>query len=354
MKKILLSILSLCALCTTATAQVAQQVASQYHGELIISLEEPINEESEPIYCQTIDLTAAGDNAINFALHNFSFSGLDLGDISISEIGVTTDGNKVLFAEKDPVSLVLGDGMIEATAQVNPNTSYVVQDSIVVNLDIMWTNTGADAVPIYVRFIGTKCKPVVWDANGLVDDYVTTIMDDSATSEGQDQTGAMSVVNSTSGDGLDFIIKDFTYNGVNYGDLTLSNLHFINRVFLDEDVWTDYDIISEALMITKEQDGKTLEVDMYGDEAGLWYDESVGKDFIGFYVYVTDDNWENYTIYLYICEKEGASILGIDEIKTERPANDKVYSIGGRYMGNSLNGLARGIYVVGGKKMIKK
>ena len=354
MKKILLSILSLCALCTTATAQVAQQVASQYHGELIINLEEPINEESEPIYCQTIDLTAAGDNAINFALHNFSFSGLDLGDISISEIGVTTESNKVLFAEKDPVSLVLGDGMIEATAQVNPTTSYVVQDSIVVNLDIMWTNTGGPAVPIYVRFIGTKCKPVAWDANGLVDNYATTITDLYASGDEEDAAGTMSVVNSAAGDGLDFVVNDFTYNGVNYGDLTFSNLHFINRVFLDEDVWTDYDIISEALMITKEQEGKTLEVDMYGDEAGLWYDESVGKDFIGFYVYVTDDNWENYTIYLYICEKEGASILGIDEIKAERPVNNKVYSIDGRYMGNSLNGLSRGIYVVGGKKVFKK
>lgn len=354
MKKILLSILSLCALCTTATAQVAQQVASQYHGELIISLEEPINEESESIYCQTIDLTAAGDNAINFALHNFNFSGLPLGDISINEIGVAADGDKVAFAEKAPVSLVLGDGLIEATAQVNPATSYVVEDSIVVNLDIMWTNTGADAVPIYVRFIGTKCKPVVWDANGLVDDYVTTIMDDSATSEGQDQTGAMSVVNSTSGDGLDFIIKDFTYNGVNYGDLTLSNLHFINRVFLDEGEWEACDIISEAVAVSVEKDGKKLEAEMYGDESSLWYDEDLDKDVIGFDLYVTDDEWDNWSIYLVICEKNGAAILEIEKIQAERPATDKVYSIDGRYMGNSLNGLSRGIYVVGGKKVYKK
>lgn len=354
MKKILLSILSLCALCTTATAQVAQQIASQYHGELIINLEEPINEESEPIYCQTIDLTAAGDNAINFALHNFNFSGLPLGDISINEIGVAADGDMVTFAEKAPVSLVLGDGLIEATAQINPATSYVAEDFIEVNLDIMWTNTGADPVPIYVRFIGTKCKPVAWDANGLVDDYVTTIMDDSSEDETSGQTGAMSVVNSTSGDGFDFIMKDFTYNGVNYGDLTLSNLHFINRVFREDGVWVAYDMVSEAVAVSVEKDGKKLEAEMYGDNSALWYDETVNKDVIGFYLSVTDDEWESFVIYLVLCEKNGAAILEIEKIQAERPATDKVYSIDGRYMGNSLNGLSRGIYVVGGKKVFKK
>ena len=37
-----------------------------------------------------------------------------------------------------------------------------------------------------------------------------------------------------------------------------------------------------------------------------------------------------------------------------RPAATGVYSIDGRYMGNSLDHLGRGVYIVGGKKVYKK
>ena len=37
-----------------------------------------------------------------------------------------------------------------------------------------------------------------------------------------------------------------------------------------------------------------------------------------------------------------------------RPSNDKVYSMTGQYMGNSLEGLSKGIYIVNGKKVYVK
>lgn len=44
---------------------------------------------------------------------------------------------------------------------------------------------------------------------------------------------------------------------------------------------------------------------------------------------------------------------GINSIETESTVNGKVYNLNGQYVGNSLNGLKKGIYVVNGKKVIK-
>lgn len=43
----------------------------------------------------------------------------------------------------------------------------------------------------------------------------------------------------------------------------------------------------------------------------------------------------------------------INSIETEAAVNGKVYNLNGQYVGNSLNGLKKGIYVVNGKKVIK-
>ncbi len=44
---------------------------------------------------------------------------------------------------------------------------------------------------------------------------------------------------------------------------------------------------------------------------------------------------------------------GINNIETNATVNSKVYNLNGQYVGNSLNGLKKGIYVVNGKKVIK-
>lgn len=352
MKKILLSILSLCTLCATASAQVAQNVASQYHGELYISLEEPINEETEAMYCQTIDLTAKGDNAIDFALHNFNFSEMQLGDITIPEIGVAAQGTKICFGEKEPVSLVLAGGLIEATAQINAATSYVSADSIVVNLDIMWTNTGEDAVPIYVRFTGTKCRPL--DAtliNGLIDSYDMAVY----IGEEQQPNGFMTIAKSETGDGVDWTWSDFTYNDVNYGDLKFEDLHFITRRWLYQNKWIDINMVSEYKNITLTKEGKNLAIDFYGDWCEAFYYGQENCDIISFYLKVTDNNWDTSSLFEISAWKQGQAILSVEKVETTAPANNKVYSLDGRYVGNSLNGkLSRGIYIMNGKKVFKK
>lgn len=45
---------------------------------------------------------------------------------------------------------------------------------------------------------------------------------------------------------------------------------------------------------------------------------------------------------------------GIDVVEMRSSAGDAVYSIDGRYLGTDVNSLARGIYIIGGKKCVKR
>lgn len=54
-----------------------------------------------------------------------------------------------------------------------------------------------------------------------------------------------------------------------------------------------------------------------------------------------------------------AEVTGIEEVKTETktiPAinDNKVYTIDGRYVGNSIEGLGKGLYILNGKKVVVK
>lgn len=71
---------------------------------------------------------------------------------------------------------------------------------------------------------------------------------------------------------------------------------------------------------------------------------------------------KGFRAYFYVPSKVSAAALninidgettGINNIETEATVNGKVYNLNGQYVGNSLNGLKKGIYVVNGKKVIK-
>ena len=46
-------------------------------------------------------------------------------------------------------------------------------------------------------------------------------------------------------------------------------------------------------------------------------------------------------------------LTGIGEVETKTKANDKVYDLNGRYVGNDLSNLQRGVYIVNGRKIVK-
>ena len=160
MKKFLLSICAALAISTTASAQLNTKVAGQYTGDLYINLGEEVDDETEPMTDQTVDITtAAADSAqggVDFAIHNFSFGGIPLGDIFLPSIGVSQNSeNRIVFGKNAPVELAFLDSAIMATAYLDETRSYVSGDSIVAFINVMWTNNEPQ-VPIYVVFKGKK------------------------------------------------------------------------------------------------------------------------------------------------------------------------------------------------------
>lgn len=142
---------------TTATAQTPADLAGKYEGELYISLGEPITDETEALAGQSIDIAIAEKaGAVDFAIYNFGFGGMQLGDILLPAIGITGNEGVVNFAENPLVRLNFLDGAIVADANLDHLTSWIKGDSIYANINVSWIMSPEEQTPIYVRFVGKK------------------------------------------------------------------------------------------------------------------------------------------------------------------------------------------------------
>lgn len=154
----------------TGAIAMAQNVASDiegsYKGNIYVNLSSPVDDETEAIPEQSVNIVADGENSVTLSLYDFSFSEMLLGDIVLEKVPVSTAAdNTVVFGENAPKSFVfhatvdgeyLGD--ILATAKVNEETSFVNGLNLTADIDVVWDNNG-ELVPIYVRFDGTRPVP---------------------------------------------------------------------------------------------------------------------------------------------------------------------------------------------------
>ena len=155
MKKFLLSLVALFLMAGTTHAQtVANEVAGNYTGKLAISLTSKEDLQfGEETY--NVILTADGNNTVTFALNNFGFSGMNLGDIVLPNIPVQKQTNgSILFGENSAKTFSFLDGAIVATAKINETSSVIKGDSLIADVDVVWK--AAEDMPIYVQFKGKK------------------------------------------------------------------------------------------------------------------------------------------------------------------------------------------------------
>lgn len=159
MKKILLALATVFTVGFTATAQTAAtEIAGTYKGDLYIAVGVEISETDEPLTDQTITLEAdSTGSTVTLSLANFAFAGEPLGDIVIPDVPVEqqADGS-IRFGANDPIDLSFLEGTILATAKINESTTVYNAGQLTANLDVAWTNTGGDPMPIYVRFISKE------------------------------------------------------------------------------------------------------------------------------------------------------------------------------------------------------
>ena len=345
MKKFLLSILALCLASTAAMAQTSDAVkasAGLYTGDLYVSFD-PINEETEVTGQQTVELTADGANTIQFALRNFAFGEMQLGDIIIPAIEVALQNSKVSFGEKEALRMTLGKGetAIDCAVKILSTSSQIENNKLVVNLDITWFVDGSET-PIYVRFVGDKVeasaavKASVGDYNG--DLYVSF----DPINEETEVTGQYKVELTAAGaNSINFALRNFSFGDLQLGDIVIPNM----PVSMNGTKVTFGDM--EPLRMLLGEGETAIDCSVKVDPATSYVENHVlfvnldivwfmGEDQTPIYVRFNSSKW-----------------VGLQHVSIAKKTG-RIYSIDGRYAGNSLEGLSRGIYVQDGKKIYVK
>lgn len=143
--------------------------------------------------------------------------------------------------------------------------------------------------------------------------------------------------------GVPYLIKPTEDAKVlNFKDVTINNVDELNRIN-----GNDYCICGVFGKYTMNTNGTEL----FLNAAGKFVAPAVGKETMkGFRAYFNVPlNVSAAAININI----DGETTGINSIETNATVNGKVYNLNGQYVGNSLNGLKKGIYVVNGKKVIK-
>lgn len=155
MKKILLTAIAAVVCCSTVVAQSVTSAVGKYVGDLYVSVGVPIDDETVPAPNSVVELQAGTDGTLTLSLSDFSFMGLNVGDILVPNVPVTTTDNGLSFGKNTPVELSLLDGQIQATAAINTESS-ISGDNLTAIIDVTWIQDGGFSAPIYVRFEGAK------------------------------------------------------------------------------------------------------------------------------------------------------------------------------------------------------
>ena len=342
---------------TTASAQLAEKIAGQYAGDLYISLGEEINDETEPMPGQSLDVTAAVDatkGGVDLAIHNFSFGDIPLGDILLPSISVTTDSlNRVVFGKNESIELSFLDGAIMATAYLDETKSYISGNDIVAYINVMWTNTDPDPqVPIYVLFKGKikKDEPAV-NTPDLVAASVGQYGGDLYISLGEeindetepmpDQTLDVTAAADSVKGGVDLAIHNFSFGEVPLGDILLPSISVttdsLNRVVFGKNEPVELSFLDGAIMATA-----------YLDETKSYIS---GNDIVAYINVMWTNNEPQIPIYVLFKGKRIVDAITLPTT-TQKDA-DVVYDLlsGRRIKASEMQ--RHGIYLVNGKKVLK-
>ena len=143
--------------------------------------------------------------------------------------------------------------------------------------------------------------------------------------------------------GVPYLIKPTEDAKVlNFKDVTINNVDELNRIN-----GNDYCICGVFGKYAMNTNGTEL----FLNAAGKFVAPAVGKETMkGFRAYFNVPL--NVSAAALNINIDGET-TGINNIETNATINGKVYNLNGQYVGNSLNGLKKGIYVVNGKKVIK-
>ena len=131
---------------TSVVIPVEEEIAGNYKGTLDVT----VDGNALASVTQRVSVTKSGDNAIDLSISNFSFMGIQLGDINLDDCTLTPNGGRYDFSGVTAVESAL------LTADVNA-TGYCSNGTLHLDLDID-ANLGGIQQAVKVVYEGTRLK----------------------------------------------------------------------------------------------------------------------------------------------------------------------------------------------------
>ena len=130
---------------------VDEEIAGNYGGKLDIKLMgQPISGDG---IAQNVSVTKAGDNAISLSIADFSFVGVQVGDINLNNCALTSTGENAYSFTAEPFELASEDGQMTCT--VTLNSGSIVNEILTLNLGIDAQLAGMEQ-SVEVTFTGER------------------------------------------------------------------------------------------------------------------------------------------------------------------------------------------------------
>ena len=95
------------------------------------------------------------EGKVDFSLPNFSFAGMQLGDIFLPNIALNEAEGTYTFGENPNVRFNFTTAGIIADARLDEKRSYIKGDSIIAYIPVQWIMSEDSSTPIYVLFKGS-------------------------------------------------------------------------------------------------------------------------------------------------------------------------------------------------------
>lgn len=329
----------------------------QYTNSLMVVVNGTSTEPTE----KTIDLITEADGSTSFALYNFEFSGMPVGDVVITNLNVTQEGNKTIYTGKQDIIVM---GQFPATVDV---TATVENGKMIANIPI---EVMGGAMHVDVTFapalnIDGQSAVVVENA-GL---HNVTL---SRTFPAGWSTICLPFATSTAMFGTDVKAQAFASaddNGLNFTEVTELEANKPYLIYFPNET-------TAPVYLSAKVETATPESVTYGDftfcgsyednismagKYGVADQDGVQKLMLGganstlgaTRAYFTKSGDQPAMININL----GGNTTGIENIEQNQANIYDVYNLQGQLIRKNvtdLNGLAKGIYIVNGKKVIVK
>ena len=152
MKKLLLTCIAAAASFTAFAQTDVKPVVNSYTGDLYIALQTEEYTDDARVTAKVFVNASETEGKVDFSLPNFSFAGMQLGDIFLPNIALNEAEGTYTFGENPNVRFNFTTAGIIADARLDEKRSYIKGDSIIAYIPVQWID---NSMPIYVLFKGS-------------------------------------------------------------------------------------------------------------------------------------------------------------------------------------------------------